>query len=88
MILKDNYLIYMERIKKHTKDGFKWVLRNWLLLLIAYFAYTAMENSYSASSYAARSMGYAEDAADYASEAADSAQEAVDEIDRVRRSLW
>ncbi len=74
----------MAFFKKYTKSGFKWVLRNWLLLLVAYFAYTAMENSYSASSYAARSMRYAEDAADYASEAADSAQEAVDEINGLK----
>lgn len=73
-----------DNLKQRSKFLLKWLLKNWLLLLILYFAYTAMDYSYSASSYAARSMRYAEDAADYAATAADTAQEAVDEIDDLR----
>jgi hypothetical protein len=75
-------------IKKYTKFGFKWVLRNWLLLLIAYFSYMAMVDASAARGYSLRAMDYADDAASFAEDAADNSQEAVDEIDRVRRSLW
>lgn len=67
----------MNRIKTGFNFLLKWSLRNWLLILIAYFAYTAMVDASAARSWAVQAADEAEEAAYYAEEASENAAEAA-----------
>jgi hypothetical protein len=64
-------------LKKAFTTIWSFFIKNWLLLLIAYFAYNAMVDASAARSWAVQAADEAEEAAYYAEEAAQNAAEAA-----------
>jgi len=73
------------KVKQYIKTIFIWARTNWLLILIALFAYNAMVEASEARSYAKDAAYYAEEAANNAEYAASYAEEAADDAAFIRR---